>query len=118
MTNSWSTPSIRTAVTATDDAAAELTIQELHNRLKGRKGQELPADLTIAAPADIKLSGIAWQEERSARRAVVNGFLIQEGGVVSGAKITDIYQNRVRFSQSGKIFEIPLISSGVPVAGK
>ena len=106
------------AAAATEDAAAKLTIQELRNRTKERKGQTLSADQTIAAPADIKLSGIAWQEERSARRAVVNGFLIQEGGVVSGAKITDIYQNRVRFSQSGKIFEIPLISSGVPVAGK
>jgi general secretion pathway protein B len=64
------------------------------------------------------LSGIAWQEERRARRAVVNGFLMQEGGVVSGAKITDIFQDRVRFSQSGKSFEIPLIPSGPSAAGK
>jgi general secretion pathway protein B len=67
----------------------------------------------IAAPADIKLSGIAWQDERRTRRAVVNGFLMQEGGIVAGARITDIYQDRVRFSLSGKTFEIPLISSTV-----
>jgi hypothetical protein len=78
----------------------------------------LPADQTTAAPADIKLSGIAWQEEHRARRAVVNGFLMQEGGVVSGARITDIYQDRVRFTLSGKTFEIPLVSSAVPAAGK
>jgi general secretion pathway protein B len=78
----------------------------------------LPADQATAAPADIKLSGIAWQEERRARRAVVNGFLMKEGGVVSGARITDIFQNRVRFSLSGKSFEIPLVSSAVPAAGK
>jgi len=83
-----------------------------------RKGPESPAEQASAAPADIQLSGIAWQEERRARRAVVNGFLMREGGVVSGAKITDIYQDRVRFSLSGKIFEIPLISSTVPAAGK
>ena len=73
---------------------------------------------TIAAPADIKLSGIAWQEDRRARRAVVNGFLMQEGGVVLGARITDIFQDRVRFSLSGSVFEIPLSSSGIPSAGK
>jgi general secretion pathway protein B len=106
------------AATVTEDAASLLTMQELRNRTKVRQGQALPADQTIAAPADIKLSGIAWQEERRARRAVVNGFLMREGGVVSGAKITDIFQDRVRFSLSGKNFEIPLISSGVPEAGK
>jgi hypothetical protein len=29
-----------------------------------------------------------------------------------------IYQNRVRFSLSGKTFEIPLISMDIPAAGK
>jgi general secretion pathway protein B len=87
-------------------------------RAGGRKGPVVPADQAVAAPADIKLSGIAWQEERHARRAVVNGFLMKEGGVVSGARITAIYQNRVRFSLSGKTFDIPLISTDVPAAGK
>ena len=107
---------VQAAVT-TDDAAAEPTLQESRTRTKERKVQAAPAQ-TIAAPADIKLSGIAWQEERRARRAVVNGFLMQEGGIVSGARITDIYQERVRFSLSGKIFEIPLVSSAVSAAGK
>lgn len=103
------------AAPATEDADDE---QESRTRTKERKGQALPTDLAGAAPGDITLSGIAWQEERRARRAVVNGFLMREGGVVSGARITDIYQDRVRFSLSGKIFEIPLTSSGVPAAGK
>jgi general secretion pathway protein B len=98
-----------------DDTAALPTVQELHKRVKVPAA---PPVQTMAAPADIKLSGIAWQEERRARRAVVNGFLMQEGGVVSGARITDIYQDRVRFSLSGKSFEIPLVSSGVSTAGK
>lgn len=70
------------------------------------------------APADIKVSGIAWQDERSARRAVVNGFLLREGAVVSGAKITEILQDRVKFSLSGTTFEVTFISTGAPVAGK
>jgi general secretion pathway protein B len=104
--------------TVTDEAAAELTISELRKRTKDQQGSTTPADITSAVPADIKLSGIAWQEERRARRVVVNGFLMQEGGVVSGAKITDIFQDRVRFLLSGKIFDIPLISSTVSAAGK
>ncbi len=62
----------------------------------------------VPAPADIKLSGIAWQDERSARRAVINGFLLKEGAVVSGATIIDIQANKVRFSSSGGQFEIRL----------
>lgn len=62
--------------------------------------------LTIPAPADIKLSGIAWQEQHSGRRAVINGLLLKEGVVVSGAKITDIQTDKVRFSTPNGIFEI------------
>jgi general secretion pathway protein B len=113
-----SNPSSALAPAATEDAAAELTLQELRKRTKDRKGQVVPAVPTIAAPTDIKLSGIAWQEDRRARRAVVNGFLMQEGGVVLGARITDIFQDRVRFSLSGSVFEIPLSSSGISSAGK
>lgn len=92
--------------------------RESRRRPIERKRQPATMEQTSAAPADITLSGIAWQEERRARRAVVNGFLMREGGVVSGARITDIFQDRVRFSLSGKTFEIPLISSAVPAAGK
>ncbi len=63
---------------------------------------------TVQAPADMKLSGIAWQDERTARRAVVNGFLLKEGAVVSGAKIIDIQSDRVRFSSAAGLFEIKL----------
>ncbi|MDD2733980.1 MAG: hypothetical protein PHF56_08560 [Desulfuromonadaceae bacterium] len=62
----------------------------------------------IPAPADVKLSGIAWQDERSGRRAVINGFLLKEGAVVSGAKIIDIQADRVRFASAGGEFEIRL----------
>lgn len=62
----------------------------------------------VQAPADIKLSGIAWQDERAGRRAVINGFLLKEGAVVSGAKITDIQADRVRFSSPAGSFEIKL----------
>lgn len=86
------------------------------NERKGRAARTVTAEKTVtplaAAPADIKVSGIAWQDERRARRAVVNGFLMQEGAVVSGARISEIFQDRVRFTQDNRVFEIPITLSG------
>ncbi|MBI5483724.1 MAG: hypothetical protein HY888_04575 [Deltaproteobacteria bacterium] len=72
---------------------------------------------TVPARADIKVSGVAWQEERSARRAVVNGFLMQEGKSVAGAKILEIHQDRVRFTSPTGIFDVRMDAaslSGMP----
>lgn len=54
----------------------------------------------------ITVSGIAWQDERSLRRAVINGHLFGEGAEIEGAKIIEIKENRVRFSRGGEIFEV------------
>lgn len=104
------------ATTVEEDAASILTQQELRRRMKERK--TAPVLPVMAPPADIKLSGIAFQDERRARRAVVNGFLMQEGSVVSGATITDIYQDRVRFLLAGRTFELSLVSAGAAPAGR
>jgi general secretion pathway protein B len=105
------------AVTATDDMEERTPTKKSRSRSVGPAPALAAPTAASAAPTDIKLSGIAWQEERRARRVVVNGFLMKEGGIISGARITDIFQDRVRFSLSGKTFEIPLISSTVPAAG-
>ena len=54
----------------------------------------------------ITVSGIAWQDERSLRRAVINGSLVGEGADIEGAKIIEIKENRVIFRRSGNIFEV------------
>ena len=54
----------------------------------------------------ITVSGIAWQDERSLRRAVINGHLVGEGAEIEGAKIIEIKENRVRFSRGGNVFEV------------
>lgn len=54
----------------------------------------------------ITVSGIAWQDERSLRRAVINGQLVGEGAEIDGAKIIEIKESRVRFNRSGDIFEV------------
>lgn len=79
-------------------------------RVKTEPAVSLPRQLplTTAAPADIKLSGIAWQDDHHLRRAVINGFLLKEGAIVSGARITDILVDRVRFSSNSGLFEVKL----------
>jgi general secretion pathway protein B len=59
-----------------------------------------------AGDSAISVSGIAWQEEHSLRRAVVNGALVGEGAEVAGTKVIEIRENLVRFSQGGKTFEV------------
>ncbi len=61
--------------------------------------------------ADLKVSGIAWQDDRAERRAVVNGALVGEGAVVEGARIVRIFQDKVRFSRSGETFEVTVAGS-------
>lgn len=75
--------------------------------------QMKPAMQSVPAPADIKLSGIAWQEQRSARRAVINGFLLKEGAVVAGAWVSEIMQDRVLFSGPSGRFELRLDTAAV-----
>jgi len=88
------------------DAAAPL-----HERLEpARAAQRKPvqreaAALPQAAPADIVITGIAWQDERSLRRAVVNGALVGEGAEVAGARVVEIREDRVRLTRGGQLFD-------------
>ncbi len=76
--------------------------------------QPTTATRTIAAPADIKVTGIAWQDERAARRAVVNGLLMQEGTVVSGATILEITPDRVTFKSPAGTFDVRMDAAALP----
>lgn len=61
---------------------------------------------TSDGEGNLLVSGIAWQEERGLRRAVVNGSLVGEGAEILGAKVVEIRENRVRFSRGGKSFDV------------
>ena len=98
----------RNTETVGDDDSPVREVRRSKKQIKAELPSPKQPAQTVPAPADIKLSGIAWQDERSARRAVINGFLLKEGAVVSGAKITDIQADRVRFSSSAGLFEIKL----------
>jgi|GEM_PF-1964034 len=52
----------------------------------------------------VKISGIVWQEERSERKAMINGRVAREGETVDGMKILEIHPTRVKLSYDGKSF--------------
>ncbi len=79
-----------------------------------RTASEAPSAASVEpGGAQLTISGIAWQDERSLRRAVVNGTLVGEGAEVAGARVVEIGENRVRFSRGGRSFDVPY-SSGFP----
>ena len=56
----------------------------------------------------LKVSGIVWQEERSARRAFVNDIPVREGDMIKDVKVVEILPNNVRFSHDGQVFDVRL----------
>lgn len=76
-----------------------------------RAPQEEKASAAAGAP-DIVISGIAFQDERRMRRAVLNGSLVGEGAEVAGARVVEIKETKVKLSRGGHVFEIPF-SSGL-----
>lgn len=67
-----------------------------------------PAAVSSGSRSGLTVSGIAWQENPAARRAVVNGTLLEEGASVDGATIEEIMPTRVRFSSGGRQFTLPI----------
>lgn len=59
-------------------------------------------------PEGIRLAGIAWQENRANRRAVVNDQLVGEGGVINGVRVLEIKPTMVRFEKAGIVYETTL----------
>jgi general secretion pathway protein B len=56
----------------------------------------------------ISVTGIAWQQDNASRMAVLNDTTVTEGGIVAGARVVEIFPDRIRFSFKGKDFEVPL----------
>jgi general secretion pathway protein B len=56
----------------------------------------------------LTLTGIAWQKDSADRVAVVNGISVTEGVVVEGARVEEIFQDRVRFSFEKQTFDVTL----------
>lgn len=85
------------------DIPAQQTSSDLTNE---RKVQQ---EIHVSTPQPhLKVSGIAWQKDSSSRIAVINGISLIEGGSIEGARIKEIFQDKVRVSHNGKEFDIYL----------
>lgn len=62
---------------------------------------------TIIRPV-LTVNGIAFQEGSGDNMAVINGTTVTRGSEIEGAKVEEIQNDRVRFSQNGERFEIIL----------
>ncbi len=67
---------------------------------------DVPNRLPEAAMPVLRITGIVWQEDPQARRAVVNDVVAREGFVIDGVKIVEIRPTVVRFKKGTKSFEI------------
>ncbi len=74
-----------------------------------------PARQTAVAPpsgqhtaTDFKVTGIAWQKESASRIAVVNGASVVQGATVDGARVEEIFPDRVRLTMDNRSFDVPL----------
>jgi general secretion pathway protein B len=67
-----------------------------------------PSNGSATTLPSLKLSAIVWYEEPSKRFVMVNGVIVNEGSVIEGAKVEEIYPDRVRFSHNGRPFEISI----------
>lgn len=68
-----------------------------------------PAAKEIVDPLPaLTLTGIAFQEDRESRLAVINDLPVMEGTVIAGARVVEISEDRVRFNYSGRSFDVLL----------
>lgn len=67
-----------------------------------------PEPLAEKSSEEVRLTGIAWQNNSESSFAMVNGRAVRQGGVVDGFKVERIYEDSVRLSGSNGTITIPL----------
>jgi general secretion pathway protein B len=72
-----------------------------------------PPSAASAAPL-FTVAGIGWRDDPASRMAMVNGSPVRVGSVVDGARVEEIFPDRVRFSYQQRSFEVQLGKSATP----
>ena len=67
-----------------------------------------PAVAPAPVRPELKVSGIAWQNNGESSFAFVNGRAVLQGGMVDGFKVLEIHQDTVRFSGANGNFDVPV----------
>lgn len=73
-----------------------------------QRGTLLPAPANSSAVPQIRVNGIAIQDDSSESVAMINGEPVLRGGIINGVTVEEIYKNRVKFNYNGTIFDVSL----------
>ena len=74
---------------------------------KGVEKTSPPRRTPVLQPRFV-VSGIAFQDDRTVRFAIVNDVALGEGETIQGAVVEEIFEDRVRFARKGTAFEVAL----------
>ncbi len=82
-------------------------------QLPGRNAPELPKKTAESIQSSgihpfpvLKVSGIAWHKDGTDRLAIINGMSVAEGTTIEGARVEEIFQDKVRFSFEKRTFDV------------
>jgi general secretion pathway protein B len=107
MRNQTIPPSPSTPVVKQAPVVVTSPLQPVEPRISEKPAAPSPPE-TLPGPPALKVTGIGWQKDNADRLAIVNGRAVSEGAVVEGARVVEIFPDRVRFSFNDRTFEIPL----------
>jgi general secretion pathway protein B len=68
--------------------------------------EDKPAAILLEERQRPVISAIAWQDDSSARMAVVDGLPVMTGEFVGTAKVQEILRDRILFEEAGKLFTV------------
>jgi general secretion pathway protein B len=73
----------------------------------------VPAPAPVGQPVvekapELRVTGIAWQKDSQSSAAIINGQSVQQGTVIDGYKVEQIFEDKVRLSGRTGRLEIPL----------
>lgn len=68
----------------------------------------LPQPTVSTSLPKLTVTGIGWQKDNADRLAIVNGRAVPEGAVIEGARIEEIFPDRVKFSMGDQTFDVSL----------
>ncbi|HJV35972.1 hypothetical protein [Geomonas sp.] len=57
---------------------------------------------------EVRVTGIAWQNDSQSSAAIVNGHMVSQGATVDGYRIEQIFEDKVRFSGKSGTVDVPL----------
>jgi general secretion pathway protein B len=106
-------PSTPLSVAAGKASSFSVTSPPLQKKQEpsGRVAQTAQPSSGHPLPA-LVVTGIAWQKGGADKVAVVNNMSVTEGVTVEGARVEEIFQDRVRFSFGGQRFDVALGKPG------